>query len=285
MVETVCSVCGNKKSFENSNIGRTFKCPNCSNAVKIESVGSQLNEGTQVNLDSFTDEIRKAEAQKEAEKLAILEKQEKERILKEEENKQKTMIRLLIFFYPIGLYIMWKKRYWTQTIRWIVTGIGILPFVLYLTGAIVPILIKNKNNQENSVSFKEEEQPPISQNSQLPSKQDSKNDPMIYPEASLRRLSMDELSGLNKDELRIMRNAIYARHSYIFNSTDLKSYFSKQSWYVAQYKDVSKFLTPIEKSNIDLILSASDRISKADQNTSLLDPESKIKVEDNNDID
>jgi DNA-directed RNA polymerase subunit RPC12/RpoP len=106
MVETVCSVCGNKKSFENSNIGRTFKCPNCSNAVKIESVGSQLNEGTQVNLDSFTDEIRKAEAQKEAEKLAILEKQEKERILKEEENKQKTMIRLLIFFYPIGLYIM-----------------------------------------------------------------------------------------------------------------------------------------------------------------------------------
>ena len=149
----------------------------------------------------------------------------------------------------------------------------------------MPILIKNKNNQENSVSFKEEEQPPISQNSQLPSKQDSKNDPMIYPEASLRRLSMDELSGLNKDELRIMRNAIYARHSYIFNSTDLKSYFSKQSWYVAQYKDVSKFLTPIEKSNIDLILSASDRISKADQNTSLLDPESKIKVEDNNDID
>jgi hypothetical protein len=246
MIETVCSVCGNKKSFEDSNIGRTFKCPNCSNPVKIESVGSQLNEGTQVNLDSFTEEIRKAEAQKEAEKLAILEKQEKERILKEEENKQKTMIRLLIFFYPIGLYIMWKKRYWTQTIRWIVTGIGVLPFVLYLTGAIVPILIKNKNNQENSVSFKEEEQPPISQNSQLPSKQDSKNDPMIYPEASLRRLSMDELSVLNKDELRIMRNAIYARHGYIFNSTDLKSYFSKQSWYVAQYKDVSKFLTPIE---------------------------------------
>jgi hypothetical protein len=36
MIETICSNCSNKKSFDDSFNGRTFKCPKCSKPVKIE---------------------------------------------------------------------------------------------------------------------------------------------------------------------------------------------------------------------------------------------------------
>ncbi len=33
------------------------------------------------------------------------------------------VIILIIFFFPIGLYLMWKNKLWTKQTRWIVTGI------------------------------------------------------------------------------------------------------------------------------------------------------------------
>lgn len=33
------------------------------------------------------------------------------------------VIILLIFFFPVGLYLMWKNELWTKQTRWIVTGI------------------------------------------------------------------------------------------------------------------------------------------------------------------
>ena len=35
----------------------------------------------------------------------------------------RNVILLLIFFFPLGLYFMWKHEMWTQNTRWIVTGI------------------------------------------------------------------------------------------------------------------------------------------------------------------
>ena len=37
--------------------------------------------------------------------------------------KPKLIIILLIFFFPVGLYFMWKNNLWTKKTRWIVTGI------------------------------------------------------------------------------------------------------------------------------------------------------------------
>ena len=37
--------------------------------------------------------------------------------------KPKGVIILLIFFFPAGLYLMWKNELWTKQTRWIVTGI------------------------------------------------------------------------------------------------------------------------------------------------------------------
>jgi len=38
---------------------------------------------------------------------------------------QKTtpVILLLIFFFPVGLYLMWKNEMWSKSTRWIVTGV------------------------------------------------------------------------------------------------------------------------------------------------------------------
>ncbi len=61
------------------------------------------------------------------------------------------------------------------------------------------------------------------------------------------------LSILNKNELSILRNCVYAKHGYVFNSEKLKAYFSKFNWYKPEYKNVDKFLTETDRTNIEHI--------------------------------
>jgi len=70
---------------------------------------------------------------------------------------------------------------------------------------------------------------------------------------STRLLTEDDLRGMSKSELRILRNEIYARHGYIFKSQDLRDYFSAKDWYHPQYNDVSSLLNTIEKKNVAFI--------------------------------
>lgn len=74
-----------------------------------------------------------------------------------------------------------------------------------------------------------------------------------FPEASDRLLTPSDIYNLSKSELKIMRNEIYARHGYIFQTRDMKSYFEYQSWYLPRYTDINTFLSEVEKSNIELI--------------------------------
>lgn len=66
---------------------------------------------------------------------------------------------------------------------------------------------------------------------------------------------VQEAGWYNTDLFRIWRNAIYARHGYIFKSKDLKAYFSQYSWYRPRYKDVSRKLSQIEQHNIRVLKS------------------------------
>jgi serine/threonine protein kinase len=81
----------------------------------------------------------------------------------------------------------------------------------------------------------------------------SNDTPGRFPEASLRALTRDELLEYSKDDLKIMRNEIFARHGYVFKDPELRAYFNKQSWYVGQYDDVSGFLSPVERQNVEVI--------------------------------
>jgi len=75
----------------------------------------------------------------------------------------------------------------------------------------------------------------------------------LFPQASQRLLSIAELHTMTKQELRIMRNEIFARHGYIFKTSDMKGYFAKQPWYHAQSSDVNGMLSNIEQQNVTLI--------------------------------
>lgn len=72
------------------------------------------------------------------------------------------------------------------------------------------------------------------------------------------KISSDELAGYSKADLRILRNAIFASHGYIFKSDDLKEYFAQFDWYNPLYKDVSAQLSAIEKKNIATIKAMED---------------------------
>jgi hypothetical protein len=43
--------------------------------------------------------------------------------------------------------------------------------------------------------------------------------------------------------LKIMRNEIYARHGYKFKTKDMADYFGALDWYVPQYDDVTSQVT------------------------------------------
>ncbi len=76
-----------------------------------------------------------------------------------------------------------------------------------------------------------------------------------FPEASRRPLKKIDLMTKSPEELRIMRNEIFARYGYIFRpGGEMNRYFRQQNWYLPQHEDVSAFLTDLEKDNITRIL-------------------------------
>jgi hypothetical protein len=52
------------------------------------------------------------------------------------------VIILLIVFFPLGLYLMWKNELWTKQTRWIVTGV--------LALVVIANAGKNKNGGSNN---------------------------------------------------------------------------------------------------------------------------------------
>ena len=60
----------------------------------------------------------------------------------------------------------------------------------------------------------------------------------------------------DKKFLRMMRNAILARHGYVFQSKDLKDYFGSQPWYHPAESNDGISLSFLEQLNVDLIKQA-----------------------------
>lgn len=68
---------------------------------------------------------------------------------------------------------------------------------------------------------------------------------------SSRRISDSEISGYSSSELRILRNAIYARNGYIFKSQDMQQYFGNFSDYTPRTSNA--VLSAIEQANVNTI--------------------------------
>jgi len=82
----------------------------------------------------------------------------------------------------------------------------------------------------------------------------SRSTEYILPDSDKMYYSADDLSGFSKEDLRLARNEIYARHGYIFKDGDMQSYFGRQSWYTPTTNDVPDTeLNDFEKANLGLI--------------------------------
>ena len=67
------------------------------------------------------------------------------------------------------------------------------------------------------------------------------------------KLTDEDLKGLDKAQLRLMRNAVYARHGRTFKSEDLQSLWECYNWYEKNPNYSDDLLTEVDKYNIELI--------------------------------
>ncbi|WP_035607245.1 YARHG domain-containing protein [Haloferula sp. BvORR071] len=74
-----------------------------------------------------------------------------------------------------------------------------------------------------------------------------------YPQASARVLKEADVENLRPEELRIMRNEIYARRGYSFKLADMRQHFDALDWYMPVSVDISTKLSDTEKKNAELI--------------------------------
>ncbi len=97
-----------------------------------------------------------------------------------------------------------------------------------------------------------------------------------YAVTSTRNLHESELANLSANDLRIIRNEIYARHGRMFKSTDLRNYFSKYSWYnvLKSYDDktIEKEFNSYEKHNVELLFNVQKTLESKKQDKSTDSP-------------
>lgn len=79
----------------------------------------------------------------------------------------------------------------------------------------------------------------------------------ILPNSDKEKLARADLEGLTKEQLRLARNEIYARHGMIFGVSDLDNYFATKSWYkptipFGEFEDKVE-MSIVEEQNIILI--------------------------------
>jgi DNA-directed RNA polymerase specialized sigma24 family protein len=122
--------------------------------------------------------------------------------------------------------------------------------------------VKEETKKEDKEEVKqeeiEEEDTKKEESSKEENKEETKADDSeyIFPESNTRLLSRAEVEARTKEELRLARNEIFARHGMIFGG-DLEEYFSSKSWYRGTvsseefYDKVEMSLT--EEENIILI--------------------------------
>lgn len=78
----------------------------------------------------------------------------------------------------------------------------------------------------------------------------------IYDVLAKRKLTDADVRGISKDELRIMRNYIYARRGYRFSKNDLSKHFAQYDWYTPRTNDMQAVfdaMTEVEQYNVKFI--------------------------------
>jgi hypothetical protein len=76
-------------------------------------------------------------------------------------------------------------------------------------------------------------------------------------------IDLISLGKLHKESLRLLRNAIYAKHGHIFESEELTGYFSRFDWYKPAKTVTYADLSEAERENIEVI----QKFERMDENS------------------
>ncbi len=109
-----------------------------------------------------------------------------------------------------------------------------------------------ENEEESAVEEAKEDVEEAKENAE------EENVDYLVPDAADRNYTAGELAGFTKEQLRLARNEIYARHGRRFKDAELQAYFDSKPWYNGTIQpddfDESVF-NQFEKDNISLIKS------------------------------
>ena len=86
----------------------------------------------------------------------------------------------------------------------------------------------------------------------------------ILPNSDKAYLTQEDLAGLTKEQLRIARNEIFARHGRTFGDGELQKYFESKSWYngtLSGDQFDSNVLNKFEEANISAIHKAEEKLN------------------------
>ncbi len=67
-------------------------------------------------------------------------------------------------------------------------------------------------------------------------------------------ITESDLAGLTAEEVALIRNEIYARHGYIFQSEVYRTYFGEKDWYIPNPNFTADSLNAIETANKDFLV-------------------------------
>lgn len=66
-------------------------------------------------------------------------------------------------------------------------------------------------------------------------------------------------------DLDVMRNEIFAAYGYRFQTEKWQEYFNKKPWYKPKYDNVERFLTPLDRANLEMIAKVKARLEQDEQ--------------------
>ncbi len=78
------------------------------------------------------------------------------------------------------------------------------------------------------------------------------------------RLRIYQIGQLAPEELRVLRNTIFALHGYSFESVELSDHFTQQTWYRPRQEFSESDLSDIDRYNVELILNYESSLTSVD---------------------
>ena len=75
-----------------------------------------------------------------------------------------------------------------------------------------------------------------------------------YDWLSTRYVTYDDIRNMDRGQIRVLKNSIYARHGRYFKDAQLREYFNSLSWYSAIYDEIpAREFNKFESYNISFL--------------------------------